>query len=246
MDRMIFIAMSGAKEIMTAQTINANNLANASTTGFKADFQSSLSQPVYGSVLPSRVYTSTEDAGVDFNPGSIISTGRELDIAINGQGWIAVQTADGNEAYTRAGDLRIDNLGRLMTGAGHSVLGNGGPIAMPPHAKLVIGTDGTISIQPLGQPASTMAVVDRIKLVDPPTEELEKGSDGLLHIASGQSAEADASVSMVSGSLESSNVNTVSAMVRMIELARQYETHIKLMSAAESNDEASAQIMRVS
>lgn len=246
MDRMIFIAMSGAKETMMAQAVNSNNLANASTTGFRADFQSSLSQQVYGPGHPSRVYATNEGAGVDFEQGSIISTGRELDTAISGQGWFAVQTADGSEAYTRAGDLRLDSLGRLTTGAGHTLLGNGGPISLPPHAKLDIGADGTISIQPLGQAANTLAVIDRIKLVNPPMEQLQKSEDGLIRLANGEVAQADANVSVVSGSLESSNVNTVAAMVRMIELARQYETHIKLMSTAEDNDKAAASMIRMS
>jgi flagellar basal-body rod protein FlgF len=246
MDRMLFIAMNGAKETMTAQAINTNNLANASTTGFRADFQTSLSQQVYGPGHPSRVYASVEGEGVDFTQGSVISTGRELDMAINGEGWFAVQAADGREAYTRAGDMRIDNLGRLTNGAGQTILGNGGPISVPAHAKLEIGADGTISIQPLGQPVNTLATIDRIKLVNPANDQLEKGVDGLMRLRSGQNAVADAGVSVVSGSIESSNVNTVGAMVKMIELARQYETYIKLMQSAEENDRASAEIIKMS
>lgn len=246
MDRMLFIAMNGAKETMKAQSINTNNLANASTTGFKADFQSSLSQQVYGPGLPSRVYATVQDSGVDLAKGSIVSTGRDLDVAINGDGWFAVQGASGNEGYTRAGDLKIDNLGRLTTGSGHMVLGNGGPITIPEHAKLDIGSDGTISIQPLGQPVNTLAVIDRIKLVNPENDQLNKGIDGLMHLKNGQRAEEDSSVSVVSGAMESSNVNTVGALVRMIELARQYETNIKLMQGAEDNDRASAEIIKMS
>lgn len=246
MDRMIFIAMSGARETMAAQAINSNNLANASTTGFRADFQASMSQQVYGPGYASRVYATNEGAGVDFNQGSIIQTGRELDMAIEGQGWFAVQTADGSEAYTRAGDLRLDSLGRLTNGAGHTILGNGGPISLPPHAKLDIGADGTISMQPLGQAVNTLAVIDRIKMVNPPLDQLQKGSDGLMRLSSGEPAVADASVSVVSGALESSNVNSVGSMVKMIELARQYETHIKLMSTAEENDKAAASMIRMS
>jgi len=246
MDRMLFVAMSGAKETMKAQAINTNNLANASTTGFRADFQSSLSQPVYGPGHASRVYTTTSAEGVDFSPGSIISTGRDLDVAVNGKGWIAVQAADGSEAYTRAGDLRIDSAGRVTNGAGFVVLGNGGPISIPAHSKLQVGGDGTISIQPLGQAANTLAIVDRIKLVNPENNQLEKGIDGLMHMRNGKSAQEDGSVGVVSASLESSNVNTIGAMVRMIELSRQYETQIKIMSTAEDNDRASAEIMQVS
>jgi len=245
MDRMLYIAMSGANETMAAQAINTNNLANVSTTGFRADFQASMSQQVYGDGLPTRVYAAVEDSGVDFSTGSIISTGRELDAAINGQGWFAVQAPDGSEAYTRAGDFRVDSLGRLTNGAGHIVLGNGGPITIPENTKLEIGGDGTISIQPPGQAANTLAIVDRLKLVNPPQDQLHKGSDGLIRLGSGEAATADAGVSLVSSSLESSNVNSVGAMVRMIELARQYETHIKLMKTAEDIDAASEKILTV-
>lgn len=246
MDRMLFIAMNGAKDLMKAQAINTNNLANASTTGFKADFQSTLSQQVYGPGHPSRVYSSITDAGVDLAAGSVVSTGRELDMAINGKGWFAVQSADGSEAYTRAGDLRVDNVGRLTNGSGQAILGNGGPISIPAHAKLEIGSDGTISIQPLGQPVNTLAVIDRIKLVSPADDQMQKGLDGLMHMKGGQSAVEDASIKVVSGALESSNVNTVGSLVRMIELARQYEHNIKLMQNAEENDRASADIIKMS
>ncbi|MBL4711303.1 MAG: flagellar basal-body rod protein FlgF [Gammaproteobacteria bacterium] len=246
MDRMLFVAMSGAKETMKAQAINTNNLANASTVGFRADFQSSLSQQVYGPGHPSRVYASTNTEGVDFSNGTIISTARELDMAVNGNGWIAVQDANGQEAYTRAGDLRIDNVGQITNGAGFMLLGNGGPISVPPHNKLQIGADGTISIQPIGQSVDTLAIVDRIKLVNPENHQLEKGIDGLMRMRDGTTAQADSGVGVVSGSLESSNVNTVGAMVRMIELARQYETHIKLMATAEDNDRASAEMLKMS
>ncbi len=245
MDRMLFVAMSGAKETTKALAINTNNLANASTTGFRADFQSSLSQPVYGPGQASRVYATTSAEGVDFSPGSIISTGRDLDVAVSGKGWIAVQAADGREAYTRAGDLRIDSVGRVTNGAGFVVLGNGGPISIPAHSKLQVGGDGTISIQPLGQSANTLAIVDRIKLVNPDNDQLQKGIDGLMHMRSGKAAQEDGSVGVVSASLESSNVNTIGAMVRMIELSRQYETQIKIMSTAEENDRASAAIMQM-
>ncbi len=245
MDRMIFIAMSGAKEAMSAQALNSNNLANSGTTGFRADFHTSLSQQVYGPGHPSRVYATAQDGGADLNNGSIISTGRDLDMAINGDGWFAVQASDGSEAYTRAGDLRIDTLGRLKNGAGNVVLGNKGPISIPQHAKINFGADGTISIQPLGDNPDTMVVVDRIKLVNPPREQLRKGADGLMRLDNGTTVRPDAGVSLVSGSLEQSNVNSVAAMVRMIELARQYEAHIKLMRAAEDNDKAAAQIIQM-
>ena len=246
MDRMIFVAMSGAKETLAAQAVNTNNLANAGTTGFKADFQASLSQQVYGPGHPSRVYATAEDRGADLNKGSIISTGRELDMAINGEGWFAVQAKDGTEAYTRAGDLHIDTLGRLKNGAGDVILGNKGPISIPQHAAINFGSDGTISIQPLGDTPDTIVVLDRIKLVNPPVDQLQKGADGLMRLENGKPSKPDASVNIIAGSLEQSNVNSVAAMVNMIELARSYEAHIKMMRTAEDNDKAAAQIIQMS
>ena len=245
MDRLLYIAMTGARETMQAQAVNAQNLANASTTGFRADLQSFQSLPVNGPGYASRVYGMAEGQGIDTSPGSAIGTGRELDIAINGDGWIAVQGPDGNEAYTRAGDLRVDSLGLLRTGTGRPVMGNGSPIAVPPFEKIEIAGDGTITIRPLGQGPNALAVVDRIKLVNPPSGELIKGADGLIHRKGGGSAEADASVEIQVGALESSNVNTVEAMVNLIQLARQYETQVKMMQNAEENDQASAQLMRM-
>lgn len=243
MDRLLYVAMSGARETVQAQSVNTQNLANASTTGFRADLQSFQSLPVNGPGYASRVYGIAAGQGVDTSPGSVMGTGRELDIAVNGDGWIAVQGPDGNEAYTRAGDLRVDSLGLLRTGAGRPVMGNGAPIAIPPAEKIEIAGDGTISIRPLGQ--NTLAVVDRIKLVNPPPAQLQKGADGLVHLKGGDAAEADASVQLQVGALESSNVNTVEAMVNLIQLARQYETQVKMMANAEENDRASAQLMRM-
>ncbi len=245
MDRMLYVAMSGAKQTMLAQAVNTNNLANVNTTGFRADLEAFRSLPVYGPGYPSRVYAQTERPGMDLLAGTFSTTGRELDVAVNGEGWIAVQDADGKEAYTRAGDLRVTVNGRLETGAGRAVMGNGGPIAVPPFEKFEIGADGTISIRPIGQAANALAVVDRIKLVKPPQGQMEKGTDGLMRVKDGKDAVADATVQLSSGVLESSNVNAIEAMVRMLELGRQFETQIKMMRAAQENDAASAQLMRM-
>lgn len=245
MDRMLYVAMSGAKQVMLAQQVNTNNLANVSTTGFRADLEAFRSLPVYGPGYPSRVYAVTERPGTDLLSGSLTTTGRSLDIAVNGQGWIAVQAADGSEVYTRAGDLRVTVNGQLETGAGRRVLGNGGPISIPPFENLEIGADGTISIQPVGQPANALAVVDRIKLVNPPLAQMEKGIDGLMRVRGGQSVVPDAAVRLAGGMLESSNVNAVEAMIRMIELGREFESQVKMMRIAQENDAASAQMMRM-
>lgn len=246
MDKMLYVAMNGAAQTMLAQAANSHNLANVSTTGFRADLTAFQSQQLSGVGLPSRVYATAQGQSVDFTPGGLMSTGRDLDVAVIGSGWLAVQAADGTEAYTRAGDLRINSNGLLETATGRSVLGNGGPIAIPPAEKLEIGADGTISVRPLGQSAATLAVVDRIKLVNPPPENLHKGEDGLMRLKDGINAEPDAKVRIATGSLEASNVSAVEAMVNMITLARQFEMQVKLMNTAQSNDAAAAQIMRLS
>jgi flagellar basal-body rod protein FlgF len=246
MDEMIYLAMTGARQTEYAQTINSNNLANVSTAGFRADLHSFTSVPIDGPGVDARINAVVESYGTDLTQGPINNTGRPLDIAIRGDGFLAVQAPDGSEAYTRAGDLRVEAGGLLMTGAGHLVVGDGGPVAIPPNSSLLIGGDGTISIQPLGQGPETLAIVDRIKLVRPDIGSLEKGEDGLLHMKDGSEADADASVSLLSGSLEQSNVNVAKTLVNMIELARQYEMQINVIKASEENADAAATMMRVS
>ncbi len=246
MDRSLYIAMSGAKQTLLAQSNNANNLANSQTTGFKSDFEQFRSMPVFGPGFPSRVYAMTERPGVDLSPGVLQSTGRELDVAVNGDGWIVVQGKDGQEAYTRAGDLRISPEGILQTGAGLQILGDDGPLAIPEAAKVEIGRDGSISIIPLGDNASTLVGVGRIKLVNPSPEDLEKLNDGLLTLKPGTpELEADANVVLVQGALESSNVNAISAMVEMIELSRNFELQVKVMKQADENSGVSAKLMQL-
>lgn len=246
MDRMLYIAMSGAKQMMQAQAANAHNLANVSTSGFRADLSAFRSMPVFGEGHPSRVYAMAERPGTDFSAGSIINTGRDLDVAVKTEGWIAILGEGAREAYTRGGNLQIDSGGRLLTSDGHAVLGNAGPIVLPPADKIEIAADGTISLQPRGQDASTLAVVDRIRLVKPNNADLEKGHDGLMYARDpSQVVFPDAAVQLVSGALEASNVNAVEAMINMITLARQFEMQVKLMTTAERNDRAAASIMRI-
>lgn len=232
MDRMLYVAMSGAKQITMAQAVNSNNLANANTTAFREDLAAFRSMPVFGEGAPTRVYAMTETPGINLESGAIQATGRDLDMAIQGDGWIAVQAPDGSEAYTRAGNLRIESGGLLVTGSGYPVLGNRGSIAVPQAETHEIGVDGTITIRGIGEFANSLSVVDRIKLVNPDGAALVKGKDGLMRLQSGEAAQADAEVRLVSGALETSNVNTVDAMVNMISLARQYEAQIKMMKTA--------------
>ncbi len=246
MDRMIYLAMNGAKQVMVAQAANANNLANVNTAGFRADFNHFRAMAQFGSGEASRVWSMSERPGVDFSFGSMQQTGRELDVAVAGEGWLAVQAPDGSEAYTRAGDLRITPEGLLVTGAGHPVLGSGGPITIPQSEKIEIGGDGTVSIRPVGQAATSLSEVDRIKLVNPSNDQLVKLGDGLMRLREGGVANPDAEVRITSGVVESSNVNSVEALVNMIELARRFEMQVKMMREAEENDASSAQLMRVS
>lgn len=245
MDKALYIGMSGAKQNMQAQTLHAHNLANASTTGFRGDLAQARAMQVYGEGLPTRVYGMTENPGTDFSQGPLQQTGNELDVAVRGEGWIAVLADDGTEAYTRAGDLQISTFGELMTGRGLPVMGNDGPIVLPPHEKLEIGNDGTISVRELGQGPEVLAVLDRIKLVDPANGDLLKGDDGLLRRADGEFEPAAAEVQLVSGYLEGSNVDVVNAMVDMISLSRNYELNIKLMQTAQQNSESSAQLLQI-
>ena len=246
MDEMVYLAMSGAKQTEYAQTVNSNNIANISTAGFRADLHTFSSLPVAGPSVESRVNAVAESYATDFSQGPVVNTGRDLDIAVQGEGYIAVQGADGGEAYTRAGDLRIGSGGLLETGSGNLVLGNAGPLAIPPATSVLIGTDGTVSIRPLGQGPETVAALDRIKLVNPAAGSLSKGSDGLLRMPEGETATASAGVRVTSGALEQSNVNAAQTMVNMIELSRQYEMHINVIRTAKENADAAAQLMRMS
>lgn len=246
MDHLLYIAMSGAKENMNGMALRSNNLANASTTGFKADFEQARSMQAFGEGLPTRVFSLTERPGQNFDAGAVIMTERELDVAIQGDGWLAVQAQDGNEAYTRSGSLQISPLGMLETVTGLPVLGDDGPIQLPvPLAKVEIAQDGTVSALPLGAPADAIAPVGRIKLVRPVNNELDKGTDGLFRRKDGQIEEASADVSLLKGALEGSNVNAVGEMTYMISLQRQFEIQVKMMKSAEEMDRQQNQLLRI-
>lgn len=246
MDKMLFIAMNGAKQAMQAQATISDNLANISTVGFKASLDTFTNWHVEGPGYNTRVYNQFESQGTDLSAGNFTTTDRELDVAVRGEGWIAVRATNGEEAYSRAGDLRLDVVGRLTNGVGHPVIGNAGPIVIPPSQKIEIGADGSISIIPIGQTADTMAITDRIKLVNPAADKLQKGMDGLMWFTDGQQlkANADANVNLASGVLEHSNVNAVSELVELIQNSRQFETNVKLMRTAQENDEVSARLLR--
>lgn len=242
MDRLIYTAMTGAKQIMEQQATTSHNLANATTTGFKSQLDSFRAVPVRGAPLPTRAFVVDSTVGTDFSVGSSQQTGRELDVAIQGKGWIAVQLPDGREAYTRHGSLQVSENGVLQTQGGLNVMGDGGPISIPPDVMVAVGNDGTISSQPTtGQ--LTVNVLGRLKLVNPPEADLVRGDDGLFRLKDGNPAEADPNVTVAGGMVESSNVNVVDAMVNMISLARQFEMHMSMLKNAESNEAKAAQIL---
>lgn len=245
MDKALYIGMSGAVQNMRAQTIHANNLANASTTGFRADLAQASAMQVFGDGMPTRVYSVVGNPATDFSQGPMQQTGHDLDVAVRGEGWLVVLMEDGTEAFTRAGDLQINTFGELITGRGLPVMGNSGPVILPPHEKVEIGNDGTISVRELGQGPEVLAALDRIKLVNPASADLVKGEDGLIRRIDGLLEPPDAGVQLVSGYLEGSNVNVVEAMVEMISLTRNYEMNIKLMQTAQQNSEVSARLLQI-
>jgi flagellar basal-body rod protein FlgF len=245
MDRMLYVAMNAAKQILHAQGLATNNLANTSTSGFKADLLAVRAVPVFGPGEPTRVFALTERPGTDLRAGSLATTGSDLDVAIDGPGWFTVLARDGNEAYTRAGALRVNVNGLLETVSGEPVVGNGGLITLPQAQALVVGSDGTISIRPLGQEANTMAQLDRLKLVNPDSTQLVKGEDGLFRLRAGGDVPPAADVRVTQGAIEASNVNPINEMINVISLARRYEMVVSAMQTAKENDAASASQLRL-
>ncbi|WP_448563679.1 flagellar basal body rod protein FlgF [Thalassotalea ganghwensis] len=264
MDKLLYVAMSGAKQNMHALSVNANNLANAKTTAFKADLAQARSMQAFGEGMPTRVFAMTERASQNFDSGTLMTTGRDLDVAIEGDGFIAVQAPGpapvigtqvgiqqvgqldtSSEAYTRFGQLKLSPEGVLETANGYAVIGEAGPITIPlPVNNITISRDGTIMVQPEGAPATVQEEVARIKLVNPDTRQLEKGNDGLFRMKDGSALDADITVSVASGALESSNVNPIGEMTDMIALQRQFEMQLKLMKTAEEIDSASGSLLR--
>ncbi len=245
MDRMIYLAMSGAKQALTQQATVAHNLANLTTNGFRAETAVFRAVPVVGAGANTRAFVVDSTPGADFTPGVIQSTGRDLDVAIQGKGWIAVQAVDGSEAYTRNGSFQTNANGVLQTRNGNAVLGDGGPLSIPNDTLVTIASDGTVSTVPTGNRPAANSTIGRIKLVNPPEQSLERGLDGLFRVRGGAPAAADANVRVASGALESSNVNAVDAMVNMISLARGFDMQMKMLQNQEGNESKAAQLLAV-
>jgi flagellar basal-body rod protein FlgF len=246
MDRLIYTAMTGAKHVLEQQANVSHNLANASTNGFRAQLDSFRAVPVMSDGLPTRVFVVDSTVGTDFSAGAIRTTGRDLDVAIQGKGWIAVQTGDGTEAYTRNGSLRLSENGILQTHAGRNVLGDNGPISIPPDVSVTIGKDGTVSgVSTVGK-SGTVSALGRLKLVNPAEGSMIRGDDGLFRAGDGAPAEANPRVNVIGGALEDSNVNVVDAMVNMINLGRQFDLHMKMLQSAESNGNKAGKLLELS
>lgn len=243
MDRVVYIAMTGARELTRQQAAVSHSLANVSTHGFKQELSVLRALPVVGEGARTRAFVAETTPRTDYSQGIIQQTGRALDVAIRGAGWLAVQGADGREAYTRAGQLQVSQNGVLQTSTGLNVMGDGGPIAVAPDQDVAIANDGTVSTIPVGQNLNAVSIAGRLKVVNPPEQDLTRGEDGLFRLKNGGVALADANVNVLSGSLEGSNVNPAEALVNMISLGRQFETQMRVLRAAEDNHKSADKII---
>ncbi|PLA73887.1 flagellar biosynthesis protein FlgF [Hydrogenovibrio sp. SC-1] len=245
MDRMLYISMSGAKEVMLSQANNANNLANANTDGFKQDFNQFRAQHMQGPGWNSRTYALDERPATDFSPGAMKVTGRDLDIATKENGYIGILSPDGTEALVRSASMHLTPLGELVDLGGNAILNQGGtPITIPPAKSIKVGNDGTVSFIPAGSADNLPVVLDQIRLVEPEIKSLQKGVDGYIRNI-GEQPLAQAAVTVVGGALETSNVNSVQALTNMIELSRKYEMQIKMMSTSKSHAQKSDSLLKL-
>ena len=244
MDRMLYIAMSGAKEVMLSQANNSNNLANANTDGFKKDFNVFRAQHVQGPGWESRAYSLDERPATDFTAGAIKVTGRALDIVTKEDGFIGIQAPDGDEVYVRTASMQMLENGNMVDVKGNPILNESGtPINVPPVKTITIGDDGTISIVPADSPSNQLVVLDRVRLVKPDPKDLEKGLDGFARLKEGAPPVIQSPVVVVSGAVETSNVNTAEALVNMIELSRKYEMQVKMMSTTKNHAQKSDSLL---
>jgi len=245
MDKLVYTALSGLRSQMSAQSTIANNIANASTTGYRAERVNFDRLILQGQGFESRELASEEVNDFDRRAGTLVQTARPLDVAVAGDSWMAVQAKDGTEAYTRRGDLNVASSGVLETGDGFPVMGSGGPITVPPYQSIAIAGDGSVTIVPPGGDASQPQIIDKIKLVSTDGTQTSKGLDNLLHVKGGGVLPEDLDGKVQSGALEQSNVNLTQSLVDMIENQRSYEVQANLLKEAKTMDESSASLMRM-
>jgi flagellar basal-body rod protein FlgF len=239
MDRLIYLSMSGAKSTLQRQDVLANNLANASTNGFRAEMAAFRAVPIRGDGASTRAYALETTIGHDDRGGPVQTTGRDLDVAMQGKAWLAVQGLDGTEGYTRAGALEVNADGTLVSATGRTVVGDAGPLTVPPGARIEVAADGSLSATVGdGRPQ----VIGRLKLVTPETP-LQRGEDGLFRAADGNDLDADPAARVLGGALEGSNVSPVETMVAMIAAARQFEQQMKSLQTAEQREQAAARLL---
>lgn len=243
MDRLIYTAMTGAKHVFMQQAGTANNLANASTIGFKAQEHRFRAVPVVGEGMPTRAFVVDASVSDVMDEGPLMFTGRNLDVAVNGKGWLAVQLPDGSEAYTRSGSLDVDVTGLLQTKSGYPIASDGGLINIPPDNTIEIAPDGTVSVVSTSGTPNNVNAIGRLKLVNPAEGDLVRGADGLFRLQSGQPAPADENVKVTAGTLEGSNVNVTDAMVNLISLSRQFEMQMKMIQTADANAQRADQLL---
>ncbi len=246
MDKLIYSSLSAMRAAMARQTTTANNLANVNTAGFRGEMSSSTALWLKGDGFDSRATNSGEVVSADMSEGTISETGRPLDIAVQGKdALLAVQSREGDEAYTRRGDLKVAESGLLTTGDGSPVLGDGGPITLPAYDKLTIAADGTISIVPQGGDPSQIQTVDRLKLVAVNGAPIAKGLDGLFRDRNGGTLAPDPDATVRQGAVEGSNVNVSATLIDMIEASRDWDMQVKMMSSAQDIDKASTGLMSI-
>ena len=239
MDKLIFTAVSGAERLLRSQQVHANNLANMETTGFRANLELSTAQSLSGSGFDDRHYARMQSDTVSARSGPVKETGRDLDVAVTGNGYLAVQW-QGGEAYTRAGAIEIDADGALSVN-GHALLGEGGPVVLPPHNAVTIGADGSISV--LAPGTADMQVIDKLRLVNAEAGEVTKNEGGLIVSRSGQPLATDPAVTVRGRHLEGSNVSAVEEMVATMSLNRTFEIQMKLFKANDSMTEAGNRLL---
>ncbi len=245
MDKLVYIAASGASRLEQAQAVHAHNLANVGTEGYRREYVQALTHQVHGQGHQARAYGVLDSPGFDLAPGIFKETGRNMDVAVQGDGFLTVLQPDGREGFTRNGALQVDQFGRLVTKDGMQVLGGSGPIALPPFEQIVIAGDGGITLQPAGQGPDALIQVDILKLVNPSADEITKTPLGPFVRKDGEIEQFDPGVRVATGVIETSNVSAVAEMIDILSIAREFELSVRLMRTAEENDESAASLLRV-